>query len=549
MNEGRVYNDAQEYARAVSNSQRTRIRDWSQYLLYDANNAGRWNDSVRYIALASVAKLGSFVPAAGQFEERRSDRTSVDNFPALNEEAIAATLSALQAHLDKKPRPLDNDPDLAARLRLDPTNKNAFTALSFGALYAKALDILQKESEGIDYSITEGDWEEISQGAPSSILTSLVRGYNTSWCIADDATAQDYLSRGTMYVYRTPREEGKEPAVSRIGIHVIDGQVREIRGIGKRQNLEGRLGDVLEAFKQAHPEISGWEQYQERIDDSRKLASVEIKMKEKPPVELSREELLFLYELKADKGGKLHLRPIQSFGYERDERIEDLQEKRKDRREEDMCTVFDCKSEQIARKKADLKKPGIVAYVGRLSNDFFKELPAHINHVYERFPQSSIAFRDITIGGKTPDQLRTEITGTLVAGIEMQISGCADDILGKIPEDKIAREGTKEELVIISVEQLGFPNGATTREIHEKAQKLGLELCSAEVGPHLRLQYKDQPMDEWLVVGMEPITDRGGDLLVFGVAHSEDGLWLHDVHGRPDRQWNSDRRFVFVRRT
>jgi hypothetical protein len=78
----------------------------------------------------------------------------------------------------------------------------------------------------------------------------------------------------------------------------------------------------------------------------------------------------------------------------------------------------------------------------------------------------------------------------------------------------------KEEcqLVNISVKQLGFDISATYKEICDKAKEFGLELCSHEVGPQLRLQYKDQPNGEHLYIAMEPITCSNGKLHIFEVA-------------------------------
>ena len=81
------------------------------------------------------------------------------------------------------------------------------------------------------------------------------------------------------------------------------------------------------------------------------------------------------------------------------------------------------------------------------------------------------------------------------------------------------------------MEQLGFPNGATLKEIYAKAKDLGLELCPAEVGPLLRLNYPDQPNGEYLRIAMETINDSDGrassDALHFWRARARRGL------GRP----------------
>jgi hypothetical protein len=77
---------------------------------------------------------------------------------------------------------------------------------------------------------------------------------------------------------------------------------------------------------------------------------------------------------------------------------------------------------------------------------------------------------------------------------------------------------------------------------------MGLGLCPAEVGPQWRLQYADQPMGEWILVGMEPISDSDGYLKVFDVARLEDGRWLYGNDGRPGGVWYGDNRWAFRRK-
>ncbi len=81
----------------------------------------------------------------------------------------------------------------------------------------------------------------------------------------------------------------------------------------------------------------------------------------------------------------------------------------------------------------------------------------------------------------------------------------------------LAGEETEVDLVRITVAELGFPKGATLQKIYDRAQELGLELCPAEVGPALRLQYPDQPRGELLTVAMEPIADSVDSPCVFCV--------------------------------
>ena len=127
----------------------------------------------------------------------------------------------------------------------------------------------------------------------------------------------------------------------------------------------------------------------------------------------------------------------------------------------------------------------------------------------------------------------------------MRVSDWANDMLGK-STFKVATDPTEVNLVVVSVAELGFKDGAKLKDIYAKAQQLGLQLCPNEVGPKLRLEYADQPMGEWLIIGMEPITASGGFLRLFRVERRDNGLWLDSLYDNPDDIWNADNRFVFV---
>jgi len=95
---------------------------------------------------------------------------------------------------------------------------------------------------------------------------------------------------------------------------------------------------------------------------------------------------------------------------------------------------------------------------------------------------------------------------------------------------------------------LGFTREPTTDEIYAKAKELGLELCPAEVGPHLRLQYENQPSREWLYIAMQQISDRGGAPGVFRLVRDGGGLWLAALWVYPVGRWGLGIGFVFVLR-
>lgn len=125
------------------------------------------------------------------------------------------------------------------------------------------------------------------------------------------------------------------------------------------------------------------------------------------------------------------------------------------------------------------------------------------------------------------------------------ISDWSNNILDRIT---CSQEEVDLDFVVLSVGDLGFKDGARYADICAKAQELGLELCPAEVGPALRLQYGDQPSGEWLCIAMEAI-DYGGDYLAtFVVGNDNSDLLLGGDLCHLDYTRNASAHFVFGRR-
>ena len=144
-------------------------------------------------------------------------------------------------------------------------------------------------------------------------------------------------------------------------------------------------------------------------------------------------------------------------------------------------------------------------------------------------------------GFKTADEFRRALRDG-----GFRISGWASDILGN-PAFKVASEETEVDLIKVTVAELGFKEGVRRDQIYERAKEFGLELCPAEVGPQLRLRYKDQPNGEWILVAMEPIFASDGNPRLFPVGRNDSGLWLSGYWSDPDRFWPADSQWVFCR--
>ena len=142
-------------------------------------------------------------------------------------------------------------------------------------------------------------------------------------------------------------------------------------------------------------------------------------------------------------------------------------------------------------------------------------------------------------------------TDTIALRGAMSAIGCgvgnsADEILAR-PAFTLSRKKAEVQLVAVSVAELGFQGEASLRAIYLRAQELGFALAPAEIAPQLRLQYLDQPIGEFLTIGMKPIGTWAGEAVVLTVANGGAGLILIGQDGREDAQISAISRFVFVR--
>jgi hypothetical protein len=151
------------------------------------------------------------------------------------------------------------------------------------------------------------------------------------------------------------------------------------------------------------------------------------------------------------------------------------------------------------------------------------------------------SFRAVTIGALPSHEA---YRAALKAG--HKISDYADQILSRIT---VAPAPVTLDLVVLTIKEITGKDKATRVEIYEAALARGdVDLCPAEVGPALRLQYGDQPMNEWLFVAMEPLTVSGGGLGLFGVVRDLSGPRLCGHGGGLDDVWTDDFGWLFVRR-
>jgi hypothetical protein len=166
-------------------------------------------------------------------------------------------------------------------------------------------------------------------------------------------------------------------------------------------------------------------------------------------------------------------------------------------------------------------------------------------------------WKTITVGGSKGVNAVRKAMETTPCPIE--IGDDADEILGR-PAFPFIKKPVELDLVVLSVFELGFGDqdarndvmlGASVEvslhDIYARALSLGFELCPAEVGPALRLQYLDQPLGEFLQIAMNPVARYTGELIRFRVAKAGFGLLLLGSDGDPATTVPGAFRFVFVR--
>jgi hypothetical protein len=169
------------------------------------------------------------------------------------------------------------------------------------------------------------------------------------------------------------------------------------------------------------------------------------------------------------------------------------------------------------------------------------------------YPGCPTTIRTVSVGGLTKAALIHELKRNNISMNEYAESLFASDCF--------TTSETRYPLttVELTVRNLGFRAGATTPAIYARAGQLGLGLCPLELGPHLRLQYRDQPEGYWrkpsrpsqapfgsiTIASQKPAADEPAN--GFYLRRIKGVLWLRGYCCGPEHVWDADDHFVFVR--
>ncbi|MFI5265445.1 MAG: hypothetical protein ACHQT7_01745 [Candidatus Levyibacteriota bacterium] len=131
-------------------------------------------------------------------------------------------------------------------------------------------------------------------------------------------------------------------------------------------------------------------------------------------------------------------------------------------------------------------------------------------------PGGAICLPDLTIGGKTPEQLRKllySINGIFVGNYASEMLRRKDFATFNKPQTITPVKAT--------FSAMGLTDYQTLEEILARADELGWDKIPAEAAVYMAIGMKNKPLGERIFMGMKPIGD-----VVFRLGLSGDGQWL-----------------------
>ena len=500
----------------IATDQKESLEYWIDYLSGDDAPYPTW---AKYWAMRSVLSLGEYDKEKQTFPKRT--KTTTSPFPDLNQEALATAFEYIQNQTEgkKTENPIPEPENAFAhetKAVSDADFQKLLTTENFARYYAFAIEHVVADTSEM-WKRTEGEWRVFPQGSNPEELTGTLQGKGTGWCTAGTRTAETQLQAGEFHVYYSQNDLG-ENKIPRLAIRMEGDQIAEVRGVAFKQEVDPYIADILTA-KMDEFGTQG-DRYKKKAEDMKYLTEIDHKVQVGET--LTREDLRFLYEMDG---------PIEGFGYRKDPRIIQLLDGRQ--MFLDAAVIFNCTREQVATSEADIT-PDTKVYIGVWSPSVLEKLPPGVE-AYRSNLWEKVLRMHLTYTPKTGAQYQQALEEQ---GIKVYDSDLLEKHYGSDQEESL-------NLVEFSVQELGFPTGATYEAICTRAQGLGLTLCPKEVGPELRLRYQG---DSYLMMAMEALSNRDGDLRLWYVSRDVGVPFLDAYDGAPDYGWVGDSRFVFVAR-
>lgn len=483
----------------VISDQENALDNWMDYLSSTETNYPLW---LKYWAMRGILDMGPYDKEKKAFTTRAEN--TIRPLHDLNPEALSYVLSAMEKKYEKHGT---RHPDAEFEKILQSEN--------FTKLYASAMGKVTPESKGLLENIS-GKWVKYSKGSDPTHIIESIRGRNTGW-MTGVSNIEGRIKDSDLYVYYS-LDEHNEPKVPRVMINMEDDKIGEVIGIAHGNNLDA---NIITVVKEKLSDFSNAGTFENKLVQIDTLNVIENKVKKND--KLTKDDLIFLYEINSR---------IESFGHEQDPRIQEIRSERNPK--EDAPIIFECEPENIAWKPEDVRE-NTKAYIGPLFENIFQ---TNIKYIFTSFPERNIRKIHTTIGGKNKMELGLELNKE-----NIKMSKTANEML--LNNDfRTLKNIEKIDLVVLTVNNLGFPKGATKDEIYKKAEELGLELCPAETGPYVRLLYNGASWS-WILVGMNEINDNKNEPHIFSMDCDDEGLWLSSCNVKSSRIFDASSFFVF----
>lgn len=146
------------------------------------------------------------------------------------------------------------------------------------------------------------------------------------------------------------------------------------------------------------------------------------------------------------------------------------------------------------------------------------------------YPDCPVINRPIEVGGLSNLQLIHKLKQHSVLMNELGERLLSDD---RFPTSNAKYSVNTVEL---TVRDLAFPDGAALPQIFERASELGLESCPLELGPHMRLQYLDQPEGNTKNLSQQHQAPLGSITIATPIISEDDnfpkGFYLRKINGK-----------------
>jgi hypothetical protein len=172
----------------------------------------------------------------------------------------------------------------------------------------------------------------------------------------------------------------------------------------------------------------------------------------------------------------------------------------------------------------------------------------------ERSPEGVAMVRTVRVGGMSKTDLLNALEDK---GIQLNAAGRTLFAHSGFTTHPVISD---IEIVELCIADLGYPDGATTAEVHRRIAELDLLLCPLELGPHLRLQFLEQPEGSLghppsehrappgsITVATRQLTEDDETPKGFYLRRIEGILWLRGYRSWSGHLWSPEDRFVFCR--